>query len=109
MIDMSKKYTYFGSKARVICVDANGRYPVVALVDTDDGDVTRTFTLAGRESLHDGSPSLIEVNPSLWVNVCKHSTYGPFISRSVADWVAVEGYGCEDRIACIEFKEGDGI
>lgn len=34
MIDMNKKYTSDGRPVRLLCIDANGTHPVVALHDT---------------------------------------------------------------------------
>ncbi len=122
MISLDKKYkTRDGRDVRVLCVDAGGPFPVIALVDqqlvyrfAEDG-------MLGRGKGHD--LDLIEVKPEHrgWMNVYK--TYdnispglmggGIFPHKHQADEQSKNGplCGLSDRIACIpvHFEEGLGL
>ena len=98
MIDMNKKYTYKGMPDRVLAVDVNNdEHPVIWVKNVNGGICI--FTADGR--LHPSGPiCLIEVKPTRWINVYP----GGYSSKEDAD------YGCaENRIACIEYTEGEGL
>lgn len=64
MIDINKTYrTKEGHSTRILCVDAEGNYPVVALIKTSSGEQPMSFTEDGKAELYDTNPFLIEVNP----------------------------------------------
>jgi hypothetical protein len=98
-ISMDKKYTYKGEPVEIITVARdNTLYPVVA--ETSVGFSLFTAEGGYRQG---GTVQLIEVKPTLWINVYRfymdlHTT------KADADSGAETG-----RIACIEFNEGDGI
>jgi len=100
MISMNKKYTFDGQAMEILTISRpNVTYPVVAMnsngaliVFTNDG-----FRATGSQ--------LIEVKPTRWINVYPSGQpHGPYDTKKIAD-----GRAYRDRIACIEFKEGDGI
>ena len=92
MITMDKQYRYRnGQPARVLCVDANSKHPVIAL--TDDGLTSRfgrdgKFYSDGTESIWD----LIEVVP-LWTGEL---------------WVHPDGEVCQDGFR-VRMKDADLI
>ena len=101
MIDMNKKYTFDGMEGTVLTVTGTWKtYPVVW---QDCTGTLLTFTSDGKRCTY-GELKLIEVKPSLWVNVYKHNIFGPYCCRVDAD----NDTG-GDRIACVEFKEGEGL
>ena len=81
LADPSKKVvTRDGKDARIICTDARGLYPVVALIEGPDGDVEdlSLYTKDGCWSLSDTESSLslcfAPTKIERWVNVYKHLT-----------------------------------
>lgn len=101
MIDMNKKYTFNGKAGKILTTDASEPYSVIWM---DIQGETITFTSNGFQYDDDASIKLIEVKPTRWINVYPPCVCGPYDSREVAD-----GYAGGNRIACIEFKEGDGL
>ena len=101
MIDMNKKYTYKGEPVEILCTDASGDYPVIALVYEER--VLCTFTCTGRRH-SSGEINLIEVRPSLWVNVYSDNSTVCHATRERADL-----HEHSNRIACVEVKEGEGL
>ena len=104
-------HIYDGQQARVICTNAKGEYPVVALVTSSGGEseYTRFFKLSGESYT---SPFLRIYNAPApkrkfvrWMNVyeARGQTHH---SREAADACAMS-----DRIACVrvEFEEGEGL
>ena len=64
-----------------------------------------TFTNDGFKSTARNSSQLIEVKPTKWINVYLDGTYSyPHNTKEEAD-----RYAESSRIACIAFKEGDGL
>ena len=61
---------------------------------------------------------MIDINkPTRWVNVYPNYVCGPYVSREIADerakddadiWHETQA-GNTERIACVPFKDGDGI
>ena len=101
-IDINKKYIYESQPVELLCVDAGGNYPVVALVGPER--LTFTFMSDGREGVGDTEPSLIEVKPSRWVNVYSDNSTVCHATRERADL-----HEHSNRIACVEVKEGEGL
>lgn len=102
MIDMNKKYTFKGYSGRVLAVDVNNDdYPVIWVKDVTGG--IYIFTADGRQHTY-GQICLLEAKPTRWINIYEERASPPMSSKKEADYLA-----SEDRIACIEFKEGDGI
>ena len=104
-ISMDKKYEYDGGPASLLCVDGCGKYPVVVLLDHGS---TLTFLSDGRPYTG-GDVLLIEVKPSKWVNIYEKGYSAIHYSRASADEWAEPQNSSRTRIACIEFKDGDGI
>jgi hypothetical protein len=104
-ISMDKKYTYNGRPVEIITVTRGGNlYPVV--IKTADFGFA-VFTAEGC-NLEGGKVQLIEVKPTLWINIYPR---GMGITRHLTK-VDADSYPANDntsRIACIEFKEGDGV
>lgn len=46
----AKLVTRRGIPARIVCYDAKGDYPVIAIVDEDDEEIPRNYTVCGRYS-----------------------------------------------------------
>jgi hypothetical protein len=102
-----------GLPARIICKDAKGPYPVVALVKHVDGvsEVARFFTLSGEGTIALFSRIINAPAPKRkfvrWVNFYEAAGLAyPYGSRGEA----AERAGSA-RTACIrvEFEEGDGL
>lgn len=81
LADPSKKVvTRDGKDVRIICTDARGLYPVVALIERPDGDAEdlSLFTKDGCWSIHDPASSMNLVFASKkkegWVNLYKYET-----------------------------------
>ena len=121
LIEMGKKYqTRDGREVRILCTDAPGNFPVVALVQmfhNRDEFLPHTYTDIGRdESLATLQLSdLVEcpVEHTGWVNVyCfephEVTTTMNAVHRSREEANRQAG---KNRIACvpISFKEGDGL
>ena len=103
MISMNKKYTFHGEEVEILTVSRPSKdFPVVVMARdgalicvTNDG-----FTYTSRDS-----SQLIEVKPTKWINVYLDGTYSyPHNTKEEAD-----RYAESSRIACIAFKEGDGL
>lgn len=103
-INMKDKYqTRDGREVRVLCVDGDSRYPVIALIG--EGKELHTFTTEGNY-FTDGTESYQDLIPALkeyWVNVynLKACIYN---SKEEADIQAAP-----HRIACVKVKKGEGL
>jgi len=104
MIDMNKKYTFAGETGSVVSTTRNNKAYAVVWIGDNDGGIY-TFTSEGRYST-DGAVGLIEVKPTHWVNIYRHIHSTTHHTKKDADDRAG---GRTDRIACIEFTEGEGI
>ena len=104
MISMDKKYIFRGQAMEILTISRpNENYPVAAM-NVDTGCLS-TFTNDGFKATARNSSQLIEVKPTRWINVYPSGQpHGPYDTKKIAD-----GRAYRDRIACIEFKEGDGI
>ena len=99
-----------GRKARILCTDIKGwNKPIVAAISRRDGsEFITNHNLNGQlaateESLTD----LVNIPETLWVNVYDDCVCDPpYKTREEADKGVMTG---KDRIACISFKEGDGL
>ena len=49
---LRKVVTRYGRPVRILCTDANGNYPVIALVPYNEGDVPENYTEDGRSYLN---------------------------------------------------------
>ncbi|MFA7308314.1 MAG: hypothetical protein WC026_16775 [Hyphomicrobium sp.] len=107
--DWPHGHTYADMSARIICTNAKGQYPIVALVyDLElEKEVARFFTRSGEGSfvgrlINAPAPKRKFVR---WVNVYNSNLHE---TREAADCVATIGGG--GRLTCIrvEFEEGDG-
>lgn len=106
----TKVQTRDGRKARLICVDAKGALPLVALVlQPDSGEGIASYHLDGT---HPYSHDLINapVTHKRFVNFSKDKR-GVFVGGDYATRREADDWGSPERIACIEieFKEGDGL
>lgn len=102
MIDINKKYSFKGVEGTVLSIDRKHKdYPVVWM--SDEG-VVYYFTSDGNYSHGRKLDHLIEVHPTQWLNVYEHyAVIHP--SKEKAEEIALK----DIRIACLEFKKGDGI
>ena len=100
-----------GRPARIVCTDARGTFPVVALVADEDGDESpREYTLSGH--VHSGAaPNNLDLINAperhvRWVNVYSAGGCTGHKTRHDADTWNDSG-----RIACVrlEFEEGEGL
>ena len=94
-----KVVTRAGSKARIICTNANSEYPIVALVERYDYDETFTYTKDGCY-FSIGSPSQLDLffaseKHEGWLNIYRSDECGfymrgtsPYKSKDEADKVA---------------------
>ena len=105
-----------GCPARIICTDAMGDYPIVALVtkgEYEPHETTIRYTKRGREFMLSMSDmDLCDAKPpiqqrTIWVNIYNDFT-AAYISRQKAEFCAFPG-----RIACVqsdlEYFEGEGL
>lgn len=97
-INMTETYTTRdGRPARVLCLDAKGLWPVVALVE----DVAARFTLDGQnkyETNYDLIPAPKAHKVVLWVNVFADGLHEAHRNKQAAD------YWSRKRIACIRME-----
>ena len=110
MIDMNKNYeTKDGREVRVLCVDAGGEKPVIALIS----DVLGRHYLNGRYcDTYESASDLVEVKPrikrTIWVNVYPDTVGNNYESKESAD----DSRG-SNRIACVKLEidceEGEGL
>lgn len=113
-----------GRKARIICDDMdNVSYPIAAIVVGVDGlEVPDGFTQDGHhsyEEMEDGigsSHDLINIPEkpkTYWVNIYPKTLSGPeqFLIYGAGKYTKLEADDIArlDRIACLEFTEGDGL
>lgn len=76
-----------GRKARIICFDANGEYPLIALITLDnDADDIKRYTVGGRyygrsESSHD--LMMLPEKKEGWVNIVIGSNGRPHMGRGI--------------------------
>ncbi len=101
-----------GKPVRIVCTDASGPYPIVAIIEEQRGDAYR-YTAEGDLHLgHETGLDLLNVpekfSRKVWVNVYPNRRTAGHATRERADRKA-----CPDRIACIEItiegQEGDGL
>ena len=117
-IEMGKKYrTRDGRPVRVLAVDRQGAFPVVALVQTGSVETALVFSSDGKAP---GNPeyALIEVKPEIkgWVNLYKNAGM-PFAAGRIfaTTQLADDEYRSKrstwERLACIyvDTYEGDGL
>jgi len=98
MIDMNKKYAFEGEEGTVLTV--TGSLPAFPVVWQSWTGSLKTFTCDGRYEIGRGV-KLIEVKPTRWINVYP---CGGYSSKEDADYNSAE-----NRIACIEYTEGEGL
>lgn len=99
-----------GRKARIVCTDMNSEWPIIALIEDQNGiEYPRAFHEDGRIYTDDVSAhDLINVPEKhvRWVNL--YSTHNSHFhkTKEKADAEARQG-----RIACIriEYEEGEGL
>lgn len=103
MIDFKKQYqTRDGNKVVLWPRLRQGhRNPVVGVVMVEGEEYIASWDLDGREFSGDSHCDLVEVRPKRYVNVYAPELYE---TRAEADKVA-----CNGRVACLEFREGDGL
>lgn len=97
-----------GLPARILCTDAEGVCPIIALVTTSHGNEEPVRRKANGR-LHEDSGSyyldLVNVAPSWWVNVYRDRVVSIYSERRTADLNAED-----DRIAVLEIPpEGEPI
>ena len=100
MIDINKTYMFEDSEGQVLSTVAAKPYSVVWM--SVEG-IVWVFTSDGRRYAG-GTVKLIEVKPTRWINAYQKGVCGPYKSLEIAN-----RYAGPNRIACIEFKEGDGL
>ena len=115
MISMDKQYTTRdGRPVRVLCVDAKGDFPVVAVVDNEGSQEPEMFTQDGfyYSGKDQSSYDLIEVKPKrtveFWLN--HYDEVMPAVHKTLA--AAVEGRmpNCfATTHHTITFEEGEGL
>lgn len=100
-------------KTRLICVDAKGTQPIIALVEKDNGDEYASYHFpngtwgpSGTKSVND----LINISEKLWINIYP-KTKGGFLvyGGAMASKPEADAIARLDRIACISFTEGEGL
>ena len=73
-----KVVTRDGRKARILCTDAKGDYPIVALVEENDGEYSVSCTKDGRYYLNEINDKndlfFAPVKREGWVNIYKAAT-----------------------------------
>jgi hypothetical protein len=112
VIEATKQYrTRDGREVRIYAIDGNGLYPVHGVFSVDGVWRVRQWTESGKFGLMDEHKwDLIEVPPERWLNVWDSSV--AFGSREEADRngsVTAECLTGVRRIACLKFREGDGL
>lgn len=107
-----KVVTRAGSKARIICTNANSEYPIVALVERYDYEETFTYTKDGCY-FSIGSPSQLDLffapeKHEGWVNIYKgeenYRYTGDVFSSKERALMKAEGYDCVATVK-IEWEE----
>lgn len=103
-----------GRKARIICTDAKGKYPLVALVDTEENEMALNYLQNGKFfSDREHNNDLVNIPETktveFWVNVYNDGEVGN-AWRTKEDAI-----GCRDvglfavKKVTIEVKEGEGL
>ena len=119
MIDITKKYkSRAGQSVRLLCIDAGGVYPVVALIGSSGGVVC--FQDDGMRYKHSESPfDLIEEKECIdivqWFNIYKDdgdsSKYE--LGDGHDDKAAADAIAHADRVACVQLtihvEKGHGL
>lgn len=102
-----------GRKARIICTDyaddSNGKTIIAWTELIEKPGASFSYHEDGRVG-HYGDPhpcDLINIPEKRWVNVFEEYLSGPHRNRNLADIHAADVP--DNRIACIEFTEGDGL
>ena len=109
MISMDKRYkTRGGREVRVLCTDAQGKLPVVGLVE--EVAIPQTFDADGHWWRRDDSHmDLIEVKPerTVWVNIYTHGHAYGYPTKEAVD----KARDLRTCIACVQvtFRDGDGL
>ena len=118
MISMDKQYTTRGGRpVRVLCLDAKGNFPVVAVVDSGQAEVACLFTQDGCYHFNKQAhpTDLIEVKPKrtveVWINhyhrdctICGYSYSSEATAKESrsSDCIATTHH-------TITFEEGEGL
>lgn len=95
-----------GRKARIVCTDAKGDNPIVALIDCGEHEYTIMVKTDGSYLFGDHS-RLINAPPpkrEWWVNV-----YRDRIATVHDTEDAARAWHAGDRLACVHVTEGDGL
>ena len=88
LANLSRKVvTRDGRNARIICTDARGEYPVVALIELDNtSDAAYTYTIDGRFHLSEPGGEDLFFAPEKhegWINIFKSSNNIAFLGQSL--------------------------
>ncbi len=95
-----------GRKARIVCTDVNGHYPIIALVDYHGTELVHHFNADGKACTGSRGSDLINipVKREGWINIYPlGSCEGIFPTETIA--TVESGHS---RIACIRIKYTDG-
>ncbi len=105
-----------GRKARIICTDAKGTQPIIALIDDGSYEIERRFCASGSFFVgygqEDCRTDLINIPARIkreyWVNVYSYRISSLFDTKAECDSV------CDsDRLSCVKFtidcEEGEGL
>lgn len=121
MLDLTKPVqTRDGRPVRLLCTDANSRFPVTGLVSQPQGnDVVGTWTVEGSYLDEPGEDPLDLVNVSVrhegWVNIRRFEDRPAGLCletpRVYATRAEADAHAKPSRIACvfISFTEGEGL
>lgn len=111
LINMTDSYTLNGEPVRVLCVDAEGKFPVLVQIQGEHAFRNEIFA-AINTGLVPGMGNLVKVKPKrtveFWVNMYPGEIDGIYVTKERADHLASKA-----RIACLhftsEFEEGEGL
>lgn len=98
-----------GRKARIVCTDAFGAYPIVALIPCNGNEIATHHKVTGAEkSGCDGLDLLNAPAPKRewWVNVYANGDAFAHETKEQADKMRVS---YEQMFACVHVTEGDGL
>lgn len=98
-----------GRKARIVCTDARGPYPIVALIEAGNSEWLRRHALDGACQLRCYDLDLLNApapKSEWWVNVYAD---GKVFAHTTKEKAEYSSEGDKSRIACVHVTEGDGL
>ena len=101
-----------GRKARIICTDAKGNRPIVALAERNSGDEYASWHGSNGRWWPSGDETgddLINIPEKRWAVIYEIEEEGYGVLVTTHEEILTDVKRTAGAIACLEFTEGDGL